>query len=231
MEEGAREYFLRIEEHYQKRIGRPLILSPKDVEAITAWWEQSVPVEAAFRGLDAYLERLERDPRRRRRRIAVRYAENEVLDAAEDLRAARLGDRRGEGVEDRERVLRVLEDLVRSLREAARGEEVRASDAAASLVAARGEEVAALLEPWRAGDLTPEEVEKRLADWDVEVLEALRGMGGGKAAAELRRGAEARLSDMRGRMEERAWERTVDLLEEKLLRERYALPRLSLYGY
>jgi hypothetical protein len=231
MEEGAREYFLRIEEHYQKRIGRPLILSPKDVAAITAWWERGVPLEAAVQGLDAYLVRLERDPRKRRRRVAVRYAENEVLDAAEDLRAARLGDRRGEGVEDRERIARVLEELARGLEEAARGEALLASDEASSFVEARGEEVAALGDAWNGETLTPEEVEERLADWDAEVLEVVRGVGGEQAAAELRRGAEARLSDIRARMEEKAWERTVALLEEKLLRERYALPRLSLYGY
>ena len=231
MEEEAREYFLQVEAYYQEKIGRPLILSPKDVEAVTQWWEQGVPLEAALRGLDGYLERLERDPRRRRRRIAVRYARNEVLDAAEDLRTARVGDRRGEGVEDLERLTGVLNTLAERLKEAARGEEIREQEDLPALLEGMAREMAALGASLEGEEIDAGEAEECLAARDTDLMEAVRRAVGDEVLAEVRVRAEAGLADMRTRMEEKAWRKTVALLEEKLLRERFVLPRLSLYGY
>jgi len=231
MEEEAREYFLQVEGYYQEKIGRPLILSPKDVAAVTAWWEQGIPLEAALRGLDAYLERLERDPRSRRRRIAVRYANGEVLDAAEDMRVARVGDRRGEGIEDMERLADVLDSLRDRLEEASHREEISALEGLPAVLqdlASATNSLRALLE---GEEIDPGQAEERLSAHDADLMEALRQAAGEDIVGEVRRQAEGSLADMRTRMEEKAWLKTAALLEEKLLRERFSLPRLSLYGY
>lgn len=228
MDPEVREYFLAVEDHYQRTIGRPLILSPKDVEAVRDWWQKGVPLEAARRGITAYLQRLEDNPRKRRRRLAVRYAVNEVMDAAEDLRASRIGDRRGEGVEDEDRIQEVAVGLAEALEQAAAGEALADLEPELlNLLRRRAAEIRELL----GEDSEPEVVEERLEAWDGEILEALRRALDQEVVGELRKEAEARLSDMRSRMEEKAWKRTAALLEEKLLRDRYGLPRLSIYGY
>lgn len=221
MDPEARSYFQLVEEHYQKTVGRPLILSPKDVEAVREWWEQGVPVDCALRGITLYIDRIRQDPRKRSRRLAVRYAANDVFECADELRTSRIGDRRGDRAEDTDRVKEVLLSLA---------ERVGTSDTV-PLTAAIAASLRRLREDFEAGDRDAGVVEEQLEALDRELVAAVRDALGAEALDELRRDAEARLSDVRARMEPDAWEKTVALLEERLLRERTGIPRLSLYAY
>jgi hypothetical protein len=230
MEDEARAYFEAVEEHFLARMGRPLILSPLDVECVARWWEEGIPLEAVRRGIDAHLERLEADPRRRRRARAVRFCEEDVRDAWEDLRAARVGDRRGEGLEEPERVGRTLRRLGASLREAASASRDRGwSDLVARLEDA-ARELQGMEESCGEGPVDADPIEERLQEMDRALLAGLRERVPAEAE-ELREEAAHRLADVRERMEPEAFVTTREVLAERLLRERYRLARLSLYSY
>ena len=230
MEDEIQAYFLAVEEYFVWRIGGPLILSPEDVEAVTGWWREGIPIEAVQRGIDGHLLRLEANPRRKRRARAVRYCDADVRDAWDDLQAAKLGDRRGEGLEEPARVGRVLERAGAGLREAAARAEGRGAGDLAERMAGGAEEVARMGLSFAGGALGAEALEEALRALDATLLEALRASAAGELEG-LREESARRLADVRERMEPKAFERTRDVLAEKLLRERHALPRLSLYSY
>ena len=230
MEDEARAYFEAVEEHFLARVGRPLILSPADVEAVLAWWQEGVPLEAVRRGIDAHMERVEKDARRKRKARAVRFCDGEIRDAWEDLRAARLGDRRGDAAEDPARIERVLERAAVSLEEAARSAGAGGAAPLAGRLREAEADVRRMGALYRERAAGTDALEEELARLDAALLDAVRGSSPAEAE-ELREEAARRLADVRDRMEPRAFEKTRDALAEKLLRERHGLPRLSLYSY
>ena len=50
-------YFTEIEEHFQRRRGSILLLSPLDWALIEGWKNSGVPLEAVLRGIDAAFEK------------------------------------------------------------------------------------------------------------------------------------------------------------------------------
>ncbi len=60
-------YFTEIEEHFQRRRGTLLILSPLDWALMETWKDAGIPLEAVLRGIDTTFEKWERRPRKRAR--------------------------------------------------------------------------------------------------------------------------------------------------------------------
>ena len=57
-------YFTEIEEHFQRRRGTLLLLSPLDWALMETWKDAGIPLEAVLRGIDATFDKWERRPRR-----------------------------------------------------------------------------------------------------------------------------------------------------------------------
>ena len=55
-------YFTEIEEHFQRRRGTLLLLSPLDWALMETWKDAGIPLEAVLRGIDATFEKWERRP-------------------------------------------------------------------------------------------------------------------------------------------------------------------------
>jgi hypothetical protein len=84
-------YFTEIEEHFQRRWGGILRLSPIDWVLIETWKNAGIPLEAVLRGIDATFEHYERRPSKTRKVNGLGFCSQEVLAAAEDMKEAAVG--------------------------------------------------------------------------------------------------------------------------------------------
>ena len=84
-------YFTEIEEHFQRRRGTLLLLSPLDWALMETWKDAGIPLEAVLRGIDSTFEKWERRPRKSRKVNGLAYCAQEVLAAAEEMKDAAVG--------------------------------------------------------------------------------------------------------------------------------------------
>src|SRR5215467_14675979 len=84
-------YFTEIEEHFQRRRGTLLILSPLDWALMETWKDAGIPLEAVLRGIDTTFDKWERRRKRTRKINSLAYSAQEVLAAAEEMKEAAVG--------------------------------------------------------------------------------------------------------------------------------------------
>lgn len=89
-------YFTEIEEHFQRRWGGILRLSPLDWVLMETWRDAGIPLEAVLRGIDVTFEHYERRPSKTRKINGLGFCSQEVLAAAEDMKEAAVGAAGGE---------------------------------------------------------------------------------------------------------------------------------------
>jgi hypothetical protein len=89
-------YFTEIEEHFQRRWGGILRLSPLDWVLMETWKEAGIPLEAVLRGIDVTFEHYDRRPSKTRKINGLGFCSQEVLAAAEDMKEAAVGAAGGE---------------------------------------------------------------------------------------------------------------------------------------
>ena len=84
-------YFTEIEEHFQRRRGTLLILSPLDWALMEMWKDAGIPLEAVLRGIDTTFDKWERRPSRTRKVNGLAFCSQEVLASAEEMKEAAVG--------------------------------------------------------------------------------------------------------------------------------------------
>ena len=84
-------YFTEIEEHFQRRRGTLLILSPLDWALMETWKDAGIPLEAVLRGIDTTFEKWERRPSRSRKVNGLAFCAQEVLASVEEMKEAAVG--------------------------------------------------------------------------------------------------------------------------------------------
>ena len=234
MDEEAQAYFRTVEEHFIDRRGRPLLLSPGDVNRVAVWYQGGIPLAAVLEGIDVHFERMARRNKPARRAVTLAYVEDDVLEAWAGARRRRLGSvpaAEGEaqapgGVVEH---ARFLEDL------AACAARLWSADETSQRIAPLVEEAAEKLERKRAlFDPAREEHDAQKAEETLRRIErtlqaAIRKAAGEAAVAGFEREVEADLAEKRSRMEDATWQRVRNQLVDKRLRERFGLPRLSLF--
>jgi hypothetical protein len=89
--ESYYNYFTEIEEHFQRRWGGVLRLSPLDWVLMETWRDAGIPLEAVLRGIDVTFEHYERRPSKTRKINGLGFCSQEVLAAAEDMKEAAVG--------------------------------------------------------------------------------------------------------------------------------------------
>jgi hypothetical protein len=97
-------YFTEIEEHFQRRRGSLLMLSPVDWALIAVWQEAGFPLEAVLRGIDVTFDKYDaRKGKARTRRInGLAYCAQAVLHAVEEMHEAATGARTPASTQTRE---------------------------------------------------------------------------------------------------------------------------------
>lgn len=89
-------YFTEIEEHFQRRRGTLLIVSPLDWDQIEIWKNAGIPLEAVLRGIDSAFDKYEQRKSKTHQKInSLLWCSQAVLSAAEDMKEAAVGSAAG----------------------------------------------------------------------------------------------------------------------------------------
>jgi hypothetical protein len=220
-------YFTEIEEHFQRRRGTLLILSPLDWTLMEMWKDAGIPLEAVLRGIDTTFEKWERRPRKTRKVNGLAFCAQEVLASAEEMKDAAVGaptkQPRDTGLEQSD----VAAYIQRNAEELERLELP-----ASAVVLAR--ETAATLHSL-AGSLTEttnvrmEDLERRLTVAEEKLLAALLASTPDEDVYQVRAEADRDLAPYRSKMTAPQIEQLQKQYIHKRLLERYGVPRLSLF--
>ncbi len=86
-------YFTEIEEHFWRKRGASILVSPLDWAIVETWQKAGIPLEAVLRGIDRAFESYARSRRGASGRTmkSLAYCVDAVLDAAEEAREAAAG--------------------------------------------------------------------------------------------------------------------------------------------
>src|SRR3974377_2033440 len=96
-------YFTEIEEHFWKKRGAHLLVSPLDWAIMETWQKAGVPLSAALRGIDRAFESYARSRRGAGEPLkSLAYGTDAVLDAAEEQKEAAVGEQPAKRAEAKE---------------------------------------------------------------------------------------------------------------------------------
>ncbi len=220
-------YFTEIEEHFQRRRGTLLLLSPLDWALMETWKDAGIPLEAVLRGIDTTFEKWERRPARFRKVNGLAYCAQEVLSAAEEMKEAAVGASpkhpRDTGLD----LPAVAEFLMRN------AEQLRRSQLPASAQALAIETAAtlhSLAESLSAGTpLRMEDLERRLTVAEEKLFAGLLAATPDEALLDVRTEADRDLAPYRRKMTAPQIEQLHKQYVHKRLLDQYRIPRLSLF--
>ncbi len=221
-------YFTEIEEHFQRRRGTLLILSPLDWALMEMWKDAGIPLEAVLRGIDTTFEKWERKPSRSRKVNGLAFCAQEVLASAEEMKEAAVGaapvkEKTDSGLEQRS----VAEYLRRN---AAELEKLSLPGAAQTLATETAVNLRALAESLAgAVPIGMEDLERRLTVAEEKLLAALLAATPDEAVYQVRADADRDLAPYRRKMSAPQIEQLQKQYIHKRLLEKYRVPRLSLF--
>ncbi len=220
-------YFTQIEEHFQRRRGTLLLLSPLDWALMETWKDAGVPVEAVLRGIDATFEKWERRPKRFQKVNGLAYCSQEVLTAAEEMKEAAVGaaptETKSTGL-DHSAVVEYLN------RNAGQLDNLQLPATAQTL----SQETALTLRTL-AGSLSQnnllsmEDLERRLTVAEEKIFAALLAATPDDALLAVRTDADRDLAPYRRKMNASQIEQLHKQYVHKRVLEQYHVPRLSLF--
>jgi hypothetical protein len=217
-------YFSDIEDHFCRRRGTVLMVSPLDWALMETWKEAGLPLESVLRGIDATFDKYDRRPTKTRKINALAYCTQEVLAAAEDMKEAAIGTTReaaDSGLE-RDRIRTYLE------RNADAFARAKVPSSATSVVS----EDANVLRELAAGLADApdgEAIELRMSVMEEKLFATLLSATSDDELVSIRGQAEKELAPYRGKMTGPQIEQLLRQYTNKKLLERYGLPRLSLF--
>ena len=230
-------YFTEIEEHFQRRWGGILRLSPLDWVLMETWRDAGIPLEAVLRGIDVTFEHYEKRPSKTRKINGLGFCSQEVLAAAEDMKEAAVGaavqppvpapTRAGQGFEPEVIVpyLRRNADLLEAAKlPQGAGVSVRsvALNAAKTL-----RHLADEIEEKSAARL--EDLERRLTVLEEKLFAVLLASTPDGEIVTVRAEADRDLAPYRRKMSGPQIDQLQTQYVHKRLLEKYRLPRLSLF--
>ncbi len=219
-------YFTEIEEHFQKRRGTLIILSPLDWALMETWKDAGIPLEAVLRGIDASFDKWEKRPRRTRKVNSVAYCAQEVLASAEELKDAAVGSAPAKSAAALE-----LPEVVAFLRRNA--DALEHTNLPASATAVAHETVAtlrSLADAIERGSAPPmEDLERRLTVGEEKLIAALLASAPEETLFSIRSEADRDLAPYRSKMTAPQIDQLHKQYVQKRLLEQHRLPRLSLF--
>jgi len=230
-------YFTEIEEHFWRKRGAHLLVSPLDWAIMETWQKAGVPLEAALKGIDRAFESYQRSRRGGGKPMkSLAYCTDAVLEATEEINEAAAGAPSTGRVTQTEafppeelRVdFRLNASLFQSAADRCAGQQPSLSSFFRELAGSLTN-VETLLEA--PGRLDLEDIERRLTILDEKVHAALLTQAGEDLLLKLRREVDSQLAAYRRKMKAEQ----IALVEKQYLQKRlldeYQLPRLSLYYF
>jgi hypothetical protein len=225
-------YFSEIEEHFSRRRGTVLIVSTLDWALMETWKDAGVPLEAVLRGIDATFERYDARPSKTRKVNSLAYCAQEVLAAAEEMKAAAEGAAPAPSVQPKDtgfaphQIAEYLSANAAKL-DAAAPEAANAAGSVMADAASTLRDLAAGLTGTESSKL--EDIERRLTVIEEKVIAALLASTPDEALLTVRAEVDRDVAPFRRNMPSAQVEQLHKQYVQKRLLERYKLPRLSLF--
>jgi hypothetical protein len=220
-------YFTEIEEHFQRRRGTLLLMSPLDWALMETWKDAGIALEAVLRGIDGTFDKWERRPRKTRRVNGLAFCAQEVLAAAEELKESAVGaapkQPRDTGLEQSS-----VADFLKH--NADQLDQVRLPATAQLLAKETASNLRGLAESLsQAVPMQMEDLERRLTIAEEKLFAALVAATPDEALFQVRSEADRDLAPYRRKMNAPQIEQLQKQYVHKRLLEQYRIPRLSLF--
>jgi hypothetical protein len=233
-------YFTEIEEHFWRKRGAHLLVSPLDWAIVETWQKSGIPLGAVLKGIDRAFESYGRSRRAAGGRSlkSLAYCVDAVLDAAAEAQEAAAGSGPSQNGSraarpapepfSRDEVRKYLGRNAEKLR-AARAVHAKDATLTARLdeTAKRLEEIAAELNSSESLDL--EDFERRLTVLEEKLLPALQSGASEDVLLNIRREMDRQLAPYRRKMSAEQLVQLERQYTQKRLFESFAVPRLSLF--
>jgi hypothetical protein len=231
-------YFTEIEEHFWRKRGAHLLVSPLDWAIVETWQKAGIPLDAVLRGIDQAFESYQRSRRGAGRPLkSLAYCVDAVLDAATEQKEAAVGT----GPEakrpsapanepfSRDELRAFLSKNALKVAGAAEKVEKAAPHLACQLGQTRASlaEMAILFES--PGQLDLEDVERRLTVLEQKLTASLTAAADEETLLTIRRELDRQLQPYRRRMTAEQLAQLERQYTQKRLFERFNVPRLSLF--
>lgn len=230
-------YFTEIEEHFWRKRGAHLLVSPLDWAIVETWQKAGIPLPIVLRGIDQAFESYQRSRRGAGRPLkSLAYCVDAVLDAATQQKDAEVGA--GPEVKQpaaaaepfsRDELRAFVSKNVQKLAKAA--DKLREShpDLTRQLAQAGSSltEMAQLFDS--PGQLDLEDLERRLTILEQKLTAALTAAADEETLLTIQRELDRQLQPYRRRMTAEQLSQLERQYTQKRLFERFDLPRLSLF--
>ena len=225
-------YFTEIEERFQRRRGTILLLSTLDWALMETWKEAGVPLEAVLRGIDVTFDKWDQRPSKTRKVNGLGFCTQEVLAAAEEMKAAAAGSapapvpekpQRESGFEG-ERVANFLRKNAEALEKA---RVLAGTEAVAKQMAVDLRELAADLSKTVRPRL--EDTERRLTVMEEKLVASMMAAAKDDELVAIRAEADRELAPYRRKMPAAQIDHLQRQFLQKRLLEKAGIPRLSLF--
>jgi hypothetical protein len=230
-------YFTEIEEHFWKKRGAHLLVSPLDWAIVETWQKAGIPLPAVLKGIDRAFESWGRSKRAAsgRQLKSLAYCVDAVLDAAAEAQEAAAGTGpetgRPRATEpfSRDELKRYFSRNAARLRASSQKMGAAKAGLATRLddAAARVDEVAVLLDAPAALDL--EDIERRLTVLEEKLTAALSADADEEVMLGIRREMDSSLAPYRRKMSAAQLAQLERQYLQKRLFEHFGVPRLSLF--
>jgi hypothetical protein len=230
-------YFTEIEEHFWKKRGAHLLVSPLDWAIMETWQKAGVPLDAALKGIDRAFESYQRSRRGAGKPLkSLAYCTDAVLETAEEQQEAAAGLQSTTHNNARELFARpelraYLERNVELLQKAAGLRESAQPNLAKFLceTAAKLASSETVLEA--PGTLDLEDLERRLTILDEKIHAALLSHASEELMLKIKREVDSQLAAYRRKMKAHQLALVEKQYSQKRLLDEYQLPRLSLFYF
>ena len=220
-------YFTEIEEHFQRRRGTLLLLSPLDWALMETWKDAGVPLEAVLRGIDATFEKWERRPKRFQKVNGLAYCSQAVLASVEEMKEAAVGAAPREVKNTGLDHVAVVEYLDRNAGQLDQVQLPATAQTLARETASTLRTLAASLSRDRL--LSMEDLERRLTVVEEKIFAALLAATPDDVLLAVRTEADRDLAPYRRKMSAPQIEQLHKQYVHKRVLEQYHVPRLSLF--
>ncbi len=231
-------YFTEIEEHFWKKRGAHLLVSPLDWAIMETWQKAGVPLEAALKGIDQAFDSYQRSRRGAGKPLkSLAYCTEAVLRAAQEIQEAAAGGQPANGGRPakeafpREEVRAYLERNIALLKKAGEQTDASGSPVAALLKTVAGSLSAILPLLDAPGRVDLEDLERRLTILDEKLHASLLSHSSEELMLKIRREVDSQLTAYRRKMKAEQLALVEKQYLQKRLLDEYRLPRLSLFYF
>ena len=220
-------YFTEIEEHFQRRRGTVLLLSPLDWALMETWKDAGISLEAVLRGIDVTFEKWDRRARKTRKVNGLAFCAQEVLAAAQEMKEATVGAPTKQQSDTGLEQATVAAYLARNAESL---ERLQLPETAAALARETALSLRTLAEALSgSAALSMEDLERRLTVAEEKLFAALLASTPDEAVYQVRLEADRDLAPYRRNMNAAQIEQLQKQYIHKRLLEQFRVPRLSLF--